>query len=156
MNFSSRNVVDFKTNKYGNILIDFLINANYCILNGRNYTTNDFTSVSTKGCSVVDYCLVSHSDLSMFSDFHVTRVTELISRSAGVEALAPTSFPDHSVLSWSLHVDCNTYIAENTDGSAYDKFDISHVPDSFLFEHLGNVNQVINDLESSIESTDRH
>ena len=31
-----RNVVDFKTKSYGEILIDFLINTNLCILNGRN------------------------------------------------------------------------------------------------------------------------
>ena len=61
-----RNVVDFKTNSYGQILIDFLINANFCILNGRNYNTNDFTSVSVKGLSVVDYCLISHESLSVF------------------------------------------------------------------------------------------
>ena len=55
-----RNVVDFKTNSSGDILIEFLINANMCMLNGRNCVNNDFTSISTKGCSVVDFCIVSH------------------------------------------------------------------------------------------------
>lgn len=60
-----RNVVDFKTNLYGEILIDFLIDTNLCILNGRNCLSNDFTSVSVKGLSVVD---VSHECLSSFYD----------------------------------------------------------------------------------------
>ena len=41
-------VVDHKRNKFGDLLLDFLINVNYCMLNGRNHTSNDFTSVSTK------------------------------------------------------------------------------------------------------------
>ena len=35
------------------------------MLNGLNYTDNDFTSMSIKGCSVVDYCLISHDSLSV-------------------------------------------------------------------------------------------
>ena len=54
-----RNVVDFKTKSYGEILIE--INTNLCILNGRNCLSNDFTSISVKGLSAVDYCLVSQS-----------------------------------------------------------------------------------------------
>ena len=58
--------VDFKTNYYGNVLLEFLINSNLCLLNGRNFTHNDFTSISAKGSSVVDYCIVSQDDLSLF------------------------------------------------------------------------------------------
>ena len=37
-----------------------------CILNGRDFIKNDFTSVSVKGSAVVDYCLVNHENLSSF------------------------------------------------------------------------------------------
>ncbi len=50
-----RHVIDFNTNNYGNIFCEFLINANLCILNGRNHANNDFTYVSTRGLSVVDF-----------------------------------------------------------------------------------------------------
>ena len=73
--------MEFKTNPYGEILIDFLINANSCILNGRNYNTNDFTLVSVKGLSVVDYCFISHESLFSFCEFEVIRTSELISQS---------------------------------------------------------------------------
>ena len=42
-NLSDREVVDFQVNKYGHILLDFLMNSNFCILNGRNSIKNDFT-----------------------------------------------------------------------------------------------------------------
>ena len=46
-NLPPRDIVDWKTNKYGELFSEFLIGANYCILNGRNYVSNDFTSIST-------------------------------------------------------------------------------------------------------------
>ena len=92
-----RNVVDFKTNFYDEVLIEFLINTNMYILNGRNYFRNDFTSVSVKGLSVLDYCLV----LSAFNSFEVIRTVELVShvKVNYTNRLAPSSIPDHSVIS---------------------------------------------------------
>ena len=86
-------------------MTDFLINANMCILNGRNFISNDFTSISSKGCSVVDYCLVSYDQLISFEKFTVIRAAELINRSGHVSVLAPSGIPDHSALSWRIHVD---------------------------------------------------
>ena len=50
------------------------------MLSGRNYIQNDFTSVSSKGCSVVDYCIASHDQLNDFQHFtcNVVRSIELI------------------------------------------------------------------------------
>ena len=59
-----RDVIDFNMNRYGDLLIEFLINVNMCMLNGRNNTYNAFTSISSKDKSVVDYCIVSHVKLS--------------------------------------------------------------------------------------------
>ena len=64
-----RDVLDYISNIYGQSFIEFLINCNLCMLNGRHCTKNDFTSISRKGCSVVDYCIVSHDQLSDFQDF---------------------------------------------------------------------------------------
>ena len=101
-----RNIIDYKTNNYEHILIEFLINSNMCILNGRNTVTNDFTSVSSKGTSVVDYCIVNHEDLSMFQDFHVLRVNDMLNASGAVgRSFVPTSLPDHSCLLWHISVE---------------------------------------------------
>ena len=75
-----RNTVDFTVNSYGELFIDFLINTNLCVLNGRNSVKNDFTSISVKGCSVVDYCITPYDSLNYFTDFTVTRTTDLINK----------------------------------------------------------------------------
>ena len=73
-----RDIVDFSVNKYGHLLIEFLLNSNVCILNGRNSNLNDFTCITSIGRSVVDYCLVNHDYLSIFSEFNVHKVTDVI------------------------------------------------------------------------------
>ena len=113
-----------------------MVNANTCILNGRNYAKNDFISVSVKGSSAVDYCLISHENLPLFGSFNVIRTVGLISRLRNINSVAPVSFPDHSVIVWQLSLDAfidTTVDAENIQSSAdvYDKFDVSSVLRSF-------------------------
>ena len=150
-----RNIVDFKSNAFGDILIEFLINANMCILNGRNYVTNDFTSISTKGCSVVDYCLLSHDNLSLFSDFSVVRAVDAVNLCNNICGIAPTGIPDHSLITWCINFEKTsvfTTTANLTDG--YDKFDVHSIPNDFLTSNviLTKVNAAIADLEGSLRS----
>lgn len=58
-----RNTVDFTCNIYGDKLVDFSIDSNMCVLNGRNFIRNVYTSVSIKRFVVVDYCIVAHNDI---------------------------------------------------------------------------------------------
>ncbi|CAC5415626.1 unnamed protein product [Mytilus coruscus] len=98
-----RDVVDFKYNSYGNTFIDFLISVNCCTLNGKNFVNNDFTYISTKGCSVVDYCIVPYDNLNLFKDFCVIRANDLVT-SAGfdVKGVDLKLIPDHSLIKWSI------------------------------------------------------
>ena len=149
-------LIDFTTNKYGHVLIDFLINCNLCMLNGRNNTANDFTSISSRGCSVVDYCLVGYEKLDIFQDFRVRRSTELIDENVVANNLAPTSIPDHSCLLWNI---VTPQVADGIDHSSHPdlptqaqvKYDASVIPDSFLLDPsvLNEVQAVIGRLESS-------
>ncbi len=50
-------IVDTVVNGYVNLLIDFLLSSNYCLLNGRNSTHNDLTF---RDISVIDHCLAPH------------------------------------------------------------------------------------------------
>jgi hypothetical protein len=50
----NRTVIDFATNKLGDLCVDFLINSNCCVLNGRTSGQNDYTFIQTTGHSVVD------------------------------------------------------------------------------------------------------
>ncbi len=59
-NVPNRNVIDTVVNSYGEMLIDFMISASMCMLNGRNYNRNDFTC---KDVSVVDYAIIPYEQL---------------------------------------------------------------------------------------------
>ncbi len=56
-NVPHKNVIDTAMNSYGEMLIDFMMSASMCMLNGRNYTNNDFTC---KDLSVVVYIIIPH------------------------------------------------------------------------------------------------
>ena len=72
------------------------------MLNGGKYINNDFTSVSTKGLAVVDYCFVSHGDLHMFDKFKVIRASALCQDIIQQFGLIPSSVPDHSIITWDI------------------------------------------------------
>lgn len=137
-NLPERNIVDFTSNAYGDKLLDFLVDSNMCILNCRNCVNNDYTSISTKGVAVVDYCIVPHDNLNLFKDFKVIRSTELISEVSRISGLVPISTPDHSVLSWCVDFasfvnDDNTQCVQNVHGTVeYDKFDLKNIPNFFF------------------------
>ena len=63
-----REVIDDTINRYGDHFLDFLINCNFCMLNGR-LGTNDFTHTSKRGRSVVDYAWVPHNNMQIIRIF---------------------------------------------------------------------------------------
>ena len=102
-----RDVIDFKRNAYGTKMIDFLLSSNCCVLNGRPGVCiqNDFTSISTKGLAVVDYCAVPHESLHRFSEFRVQKSSELFNSAGCVSVIDPSQcMPDHSMLTWCFQV----------------------------------------------------
>ena len=63
-----REVIDTSTNSYCDILADFLIDCNLCMLNGR-LGKNDFPHISTRGKSVVDYVFIPHEQVTISANF---------------------------------------------------------------------------------------
>ena len=108
-----RDTVDYPFNIYGELFIDLFINTNLCILNGRNSVRNDLTSISVKGCSVVDYCITPYASLNYLIDFTVTRTTD-------------SNTPDHSLLSWNIVFNefVDVTIDENVTSGSFDKVDV--------------------------------
>ena len=155
-NVCERHVVDFKTNYHCNVLLEYLINFNSCILNGRNFKHNDFTSISTKESSAVDYCIVNQDDLSLFfSEFNIVRVTDLISEIGPISTVVPTGIPGHSVLLCNIQTnDLRQEMGENVaqpEQVPFDKFKLSKTLSYFLVsdEMLAKVYETIARLEGS-------
>ena len=149
----NRNIVDFTCNDYGSVMIDFLINSNFCVLNGRNCTNNDFTCVRPQGTSVVDYCLISHSNLDMFTECTIHRPSELINKTDVV----PISVPDHSFITWNLNIACSVSdrsVPEFESNQTFTRYDVHNIPESFLADHniVSSLHNTVFSLESSLRT----
>ena len=124
-----RNVIDFIPNKCGELLCEFLIDANCCMLNGRNCIK---ACIKPQGISVVDYCIIPYKDLNKYAEFTVSTVSELITDKNGQSEFAAISIPDHSVLSWKVDVGVyartSSYSGIKTTYTVYEK----QITDNFL------------------------
>ena len=127
-----RHVVDFNSNKHGEILI----NSNGCVLNGRNYKRNDFTFIGPQGASEVDYCIVPYEQLSMFDAFEVNLMPDMLNPVNVFDSLENlNSESDHSILSWKLTLH-NYVVTKGLDtwdaySSSYTWFDRNSITDDF-------------------------
>lgn len=149
-----RQVIDFTTNKYGELLCEFLIDSSCCMLNGRNpvLSSNNFTCVRSQGASVVDYCLVPYDDLSEFTEFKVLKVSDLINKCGIIHSLdCNTSIPDHSILAWKMDTGTMYEVCNNdTVETEYTTFD-RVVPETFLNDCMEQLEEVINGIEHKVK-----
>ena len=100
-----------------------------CIVNGR-VGSNDFTHVSHRGCSVVDYVIVPHEQLLVSAHFSVQTMLNVIN---DLNLQGCTKSSDHSVLVHVIDI-CN-YVAENIseqNSTSANRFHVNKMPGSFL------------------------
>ena len=108
-----RIVLDKVVNNHGELFIDFLRDIKMCVLNGRFQSTkDDFTCISTRGKSVVDYFAVPHECLRFCKDIFVNSVHSEIDRLKLHGLLSSKcKSPDHSFV--TAHI-VYSYETENT------------------------------------------
>jgi hypothetical protein len=133
-----RQVLDTTVNKYGELLCDFLLSSDCCMLNGRNTDGNYYTF---RDVSVIDYCLIPHHALDLFMDFVVHRVDDMFQEMGmlGTVANPAQTLPDHNLLTWSI--DVSAYLSHTLQmgrqaaaipSTQSVRFDCSAIPDGFL------------------------
>ena len=95
-----RTAIDHKVNNHGETFLEFLKDVKMCIINGRiNPIDDNFTSVSTRGKSVVDYIVVPHECVKFCTNFNVKTVHEEIDRlKLHGQITSKCKPPDHSIL----------------------------------------------------------
>jgi hypothetical protein len=149
----SRSVIDYKRNAHGDNFVRFLIDTNCCVLNGRNAVSNDYTCISVKGVSVVDYCIVPHESLYRYDKSEVITASDLIHACfpGGVESRL---IPDHSALRFVFSPGCDMLDEsgyEATVSTQFKKFDVSDVPLDFCtdVDTQLKLNNIISELENS-------
>ncbi|CAG2195952.1 unnamed protein product [Mytilus edulis] len=99
-NVQIREIVDSVSNRNGDLLIEFLVDCNMCMVNGR-IGSQDFTHIKGTGKSVVDYVLTPHEQLNEVINFKVNTMSDLVTE---LSLVGYESIPDHSLLEWGIRV----------------------------------------------------
>ena len=73
----SRKVIDVVKNSQGETFVDFLSSVNMAVVNGRK-GQDAFTCIYSKGCSVVDYCIVGVDNFELIDNFKVLTMSECV------------------------------------------------------------------------------
>lgn len=153
-----RDVVDYQPcSSQGELLLEFLTSAEFCVLNGRNCIQNDFTCVSARGASVVDYCLVAHEQLHLFNKFKVVRARSLFEAAGCIARRDPQGvISDHSILLWMVDISHfggqqqSTVQPKQRNIHEQTRYDVSNIQADFL--QSDEVATVINNLIQSLET----
>ncbi|VDI11860.1 Hypothetical predicted protein [Mytilus galloprovincialis] len=99
-NVQIREIVDSVSNRNGDLLIEFLVDCNMCMVNGR-IGSQDFTHIKGTGKSVVDYVLTPHEQSNEVINFKVNTMSDLVTE---LSLVGYESIPDHSLLEWGIRV----------------------------------------------------
>ncbi len=144
-----RESLDEHENSYCNFFLDFLISSSFCMLNGR-LGNNDFTSISEKGKSVVDYICIPHSQISDHLDFNITTVSDIANKYDIPLPNKLSQMPDHSVLMTEIAIGEYVTIQEPTSSPIEYRYDLKDIPQDFMNIHKENIKTAINRIESDI------
>ena len=76
-----------------------------------NRIINEYTSISSRGKSVIDYFITCHDQIRYFSNFNIEMVSDLVDSYKVQHLLSSTcKAPDHSVLSVQIEIPVTEYV----------------------------------------------
>ena len=134
-NLPPREIIDYVENAHGDDLIDFLISTNTAMLNGR-LGSNDYTCISHKGKSVVDYILVPYEQIKCYKHFEVLPISQHLEQHNIPILDNVLSKMDHSILRCTFDIKPWCQItpasADNADYVTGYKYRRSKIPQTFM------------------------
>ena len=146
--------LDNAYNSHGDRLLEFLLSTNCCVMNGRS-GVNDFTCISNKGLSVVDYCIVPHEHVQPVNNFAVRRARFVFDNAGWAGIMDPShSIPDHSILTWGVNLLGNRYENESSgqvNGTRH-VFDKTAIDKSIFKTNDGQL--LLEEIHSRIQSVE--
>ena len=157
MSIPDRNVIDDIRNTQGEEFVEFLQEMNMCVLNGR-FVDDNFTCISTKGRSVVDYICVMNDQFTMFKSFRVFTVSEMIDKYALTPLVSDRSRPpDHSLIVVELQVSVGDSLCEQTPSPALniDTPPNTNAEDTTRQKRKYNVSNISTDFMANAEWRDQ-
>ncbi|CAG2236293.1 unnamed protein product [Mytilus edulis] len=130
----TRNVIDKTKNQHGKSFIEFLNESKMCILNGRyDPVHDDFTCVSGRGKSVVDYICVPHDALKLIESFQVITARSIVENFNLFEFLGERSkVPDHSVILTEFKTYEEANESYQVTSSLPKRYKLNSIPNDFL------------------------
>ena len=148
-NISDRNVIDHVVNTHGEAFIDFLIESNMVILNGRiSCEFDNFTRIHTTGSSVVDYVCTFFDNLTNCESFKVNSVRHLMDQLI----LQSDKIPDHSILELDFHMNyCKNEVQNDLTLNESSSFSISQSEETYRYLKCNNGrNLPVNFMDSEL------
>ena len=114
-----------------------------CFVNKRN----DFTCISSRGCSVTDYCLVPAEELDSITNF----VVKTMSQCKAVLCRNEEGYclPDHSVLLWDLVV--GSYVCDSLQDTSKgsDRRSTRYVvPEEYMTNDADFIQSIMGDIKA--------
>jgi hypothetical protein len=146
-----RTVIDHFENDYGDHLAYFLIKSNICMLNGRLGDDGQYTCVSQKGKSVVDYACVPYEQVHFWEKFNVHLMSNVINMH-GVSH--PENIPDHSLLTWNLSVP-NILQSEHYPTASKKWYNLKDIPQAYMNADNPDVISQINLIENKLSDRNK-
>jgi hypothetical protein len=137
-NIQKRTPIDKVKNSHGQDFIDFLRDTKMCVLNGRSNVDNDnYTFVSNRGISVVDYMFCPQMELDLYQNFRVHLLNDVITRQGLMSHLdAGTYVSDHSVLEVEIMCDQHEYYGEDyneiLESNVRRRYNFNNIPNNFM------------------------
>ncbi len=114
-NIRDRVVLDKQTNSQGHAFMDCIADLRFCILNGR-FPHDNFTCISHKGTSVVDYIAVPYDCIDKCKDFTVITPLDAVDDSNSRHLIGERSkISDHSLLICNFEVSNANQITSGVD-----------------------------------------
>ena len=126
-----------------------MLKANCCVLNGGHYYHNDFTYVSTKHSSVVDYCVIPYENLRHYKHFEVMRASAI----SGIFE----HIPDHSILCWEFETNFSVEKSNSVHNNVkqnqnkFISYNVKNIPNDWMTDLnvINSINECINNIEYS-------
>ena len=132
-----RNIIDKTTNQHGKSFIEFFNESKMCVLNGRFDPNDDnFTCISGRGKSVVDYICVPHEVLKLVKSFKVISAKSIVENANLFHLIGERSrVPYHFVLLSEIKIFQDVNNNQRHVSDAPKRYKLKLFPNDFLSQN---------------------
>ena len=144
----NRKTTDTVKSGHWETFLEFVKDSKTCIVNARITPQYDnYTCVSTKGRSVVDYILTTHDNINNITKCQVELTTDLIDSFNSMTLIGTNCrAPDHSMITMELLYSSTTepVLCENIDQGVMSHDSDNSLPKRYNVKHINDTQEFMN------------